>query len=354
MQFNLKVLCEEDSGEWDRIIEESSHGTVFHMWDWLRLMEKNSWITVLGKKISPRLYPLAGYKGDKLIGVFPVYHTKTGLINLVSSPPSRVGAYYLGPVIADYANLKQDKRELNYFEFIRSVDEFIFKKLGAKYATLSTPPGLSDIRPLSWMGYQVKPMYNYVLDLTRGVEALWDDFKKDLRRDIKKAEKHELSVVEGGEEELKFIYRSYFARIAEQNITFRMGEDFLVKAFKRFHPKNLRVFLLRDKSEPVGGLIALSLGDKFSPWIGSHKSDKSVSTSNDFLHWELIKWASENGFKSFEMTWANNPRLCRFKSKYNPGLDPYFLASKYSSALYWIVAESYMRLKNPRHGMIVE
>jgi len=354
MEIRVESASEEKAGEWDDLVEESVHGTAFHLWDWIQLMQKHSWVNFFGKKTGCILHPILCYKGDSLAGVFPLFQYKNNLLNMVASPPSRMGAYYLGPVIADYNELKQGKREALYWTIQKQVDEYIFKKLKANYATISTPPGLTDARAFSWSGYQIEPLYDYVLDLGDGLEKIWEDFKADLRRNIKRGEKHNLSVVEGVEEDFNHILKSYLARMDEAGVGHRMSEEFLQQVFKLMHPKNIKVFLLKQDGNTVSGLVCTLVGDRIYPWIGSYKSKEAVSEANDFLHWEIIKWASENNFRFFEMTWANHPRLCRFKSKYNPRLSPYFHATKYSSTLFWFLSETYKRIRKPTQDIMLD
>ena len=59
---------------------------------------------------------------------------------------------YLGPVIADYESLKQDKKESTYIQIQKELDNYIFETKGCKYARIRTAPGLYDSRPLSGLG----------------------------------------------------------------------------------------------------------------------------------------------------------------------------------------------------------
>jgi len=63
------------------------------------------------------------------------------------------------------------------------------------------------------------------------------------------------------------------------------------------------------------------------------RADAEGMYPNDLLMWETIKWAADNGYKKYEMTWANTRNICRFKSKFNPYLTPYFSCEKYSPAV---------------------
>ena len=77
-KIKVNVADEEETKKWDSYVEESSQGSVFHQYDFLKIMEKHS---------NSKLHLLTGYKGDKLIGLFPIFEISKGPISAVFSPP---------------------------------------------------------------------------------------------------------------------------------------------------------------------------------------------------------------------------------------------------------------------------
>ena len=108
MTVELRIAKNEDAQEWDRIISESPQGTLFHQWNWLKIIEKHTQST---------LYPIIGMKGSTPVAVLPLFFQIKGPLRLVFSPPPHVALFYLGPVMAGEDTLKQKNQEFNYLEF---------------------------------------------------------------------------------------------------------------------------------------------------------------------------------------------------------------------------------------------
>jgi len=322
MSIKLRVTEEDERDKWDAMVEASPHGAIFHTWKWLKIMEKHT---------GSKLYPLIGLKGTTPIGVFPLFYQKKFLIKAVFSPPPNMAIHHLGPLLVDYDNLKQDKKESIFIEFQKQVDDFISSELKPNYIHISSPSGLLDSRPFKWTGYQVEPMYNYLIDLSKGKDYVWGQFKKRLRQNINRAEKRGISIEEGSKEELEMIYDSFIARYEEQHKIPSLSKGYLLDLYEVFSPKNLNIFIAKYKEEFAGGIIDIYYKDKVVSWLGNAKANVDGISPNEIVQWEAIKWAIEHGFKYYEELGGNTPRLCPFKTKYNPNLSIYFSAKKYSS-----------------------
>jgi lipid II:glycine glycyltransferase (peptidoglycan interpeptide bridge formation enzyme) len=346
MKVEIQVATEEDSQLWDRLIDASPYGTVFHTWKWLKIMEKHSRTNLILEKLKGDLYPLVGFKGDRPIGVIPLFHFSNQFFSQVSSPPSDVEAEYLGPVLIDYDKMNQRKRESLFIQFQKKIDEFI-SSLKAGYISISTPPGFQDCRPFSWNSYAIKPMYNYLLDVSKGEDHLWKHFTKEARWDINKAKKKGIVIEEGRKEELKRIFDVYYNTFKSQGRRVNFSKEYLLDVYDAFSPTNLKVFVAKYQGEFVSGIIATCFRDVFSVWMGSSKPPIKDLPANDLLYWETMKWAINHECKYYEMIWANTPRLNRFKSKYNPDLSIYFSARKYNSFFAKLLRTGYIQVYKP-------
>lgn len=336
MTITLKIC--EDLSEWDSILEKSPHGTLFHTWKFLKIMEKHT---------KSRLYPLVGLKGTTPIGVYPLFFQKKYFLRLVFSPPPHVAVPYLGPAIADYDKMKQSRKESTFIGLQKKVDEFILDKLKPHYIYLSSPPGLLDSRPFRWTSYKVNMLYDYTLDLRSGKESVWNNMKSSLRNDIKRMRKKRLCVENGSKDELLYIYDSTTKRYEEQGRIATVSKEYLLDVYNEFHPKNLKVFVARYNGENVGGMITINHKRKLYCWVGITKSKLKGIQSNDLVQWEALKWACENGHEYYEMMGAGVERLCRYKSKLNPELSVCFSAVKYPSHISKVMQLVYSNILKP-------
>ena len=326
MSLTIKTLDNTHEKAWDDLVFSSSNGTIFHTIQWLKIVQEQS---------EAEFLPLMFYKGTNLVAIYPVFIQKQGVIKVALSPPSRSYMLYLGPVIMDYESLKQEKKESTFIKIQQQMDDYIFQIKGCKYARIRSSPGLYDSRPLRWAGYTINPYYTYRIDLTLGIDHVWERFDKNLRNDINKAVREGVTVRTGDVEDLIFIHDSLFRRYIEQGIKPVNYKKLLLELYNKFYPENMKIFVAEYQGQRIGGTINLCFKNIMYLWVGIPKSDLVGISPNVLIQWEAIKWAQANGLEYYELMDAGDePRLRHFKSKYNPDLVIWYSAVKYSSSLY--------------------
>ena len=345
MEITIKIAGEEDKAAWNKIVEESAHGTIFHLWEWIKIAEKN---------IGYKLYPLMGLidNGNKPVAVYPIFYKKRALIRSVFSPPPKTAMPYLGPVLSEYEELKQNKREGLLFDFQKSVSDFISSEIKPQYISLSTSPGLLDSRPYMWSGYNVWPSYNYTIDLTKGEEEIFKGFTKNLRQTINSTEKKGVAIELGGKKELNEIYRMLVENYTNQGKQLPISYEYVMDIFGTYYPNYMNIFVAKHEGEIIGGMVDVHYKSKAYSWIGNMRNSKSKLDVNELIQWRAIQLGCKEGYKEYEIIGANTPRLSPFKTKFNPDLSVYFAATKYSAQWVKIPEFAYMRILKPIRGKI--
>ena len=333
MTIEMRIAGNEELKNWDALMEASPYGTIFHLLDWLRIAEKHT---------NSKLYLLVGFKGEKIVGVFPIFYKRKGLLRMIFSPPPKTGIPYMGPVLLGYDKLKQEKKESLLMDFVIGVDKFIQDNFKPAYTYFKLPPGLNDCRPFKWRGYQAKPVYSYLLDISVGLPELESNFSMQARRNVKKAEKDGLRFELGSKEELEILYSMLYDRYAKQERKIPISENYLVEVFDNFFPDNLKVFIVRHQDNIVSGGVKLCYKNRVIDWIGQPKT--TIRTANDFLHGSVMKWGVEHKLRYYEILGANTQSICQFKSKFNPSLEIYFEMKK-STVTGTIAEKLYMKLR---------
>jgi len=319
VSITVRQASDGDKSVWDDIVESSPHGTIFHTWEFLRILERQS---------QNEFIPVIGYDGDNPFAVYPFFKKNLPLVRSFFSPPPNLSVPNMGPAIKNHDQLNQSKREHKHLCFQKAVNELLFESLNADYVRIYTPVGLIDSRPLRWTGYNVTPMHTYELDIDHKLDDIFKGFKKKLRQNIKR-HGDSIEVVEGNKKDMEIIFDMLFRRYTEQNIRFKEKNDYLFDLFETLHPDNLRLFIAKEDSEPKVALIDLYYKDKVYSWIGNTKPVQSSKNITDILQWEAIKHAHERGFKKYEEVGGNTERLCQFKSKFNSNLVAYYHADRY-------------------------
>jgi hypothetical protein len=326
MALTIKIFDNADNKIWNDLVFSSPHGTIFHTIEWLHLVKEQT---------KAEFLPLMLFRGTTIVAIYPIFVIKRGLLKLALSPPSRSYMLYLGPVIVDYESLKQDKKESTYIEIQDEIDKYIFTIQKCKFARIRTSPGLNDSRPLKWSGYCVDPYYTYRINLTSGINSVWEKFEKKLRLKINKTIKDGVTVRAGDDKDLEFIHESLYKRYTEQSVKATDYKKYLKAIFQKFYPDYMKIFIAEYQGQRVSGNILLCYKKNIYSWVGLPKTDLVGISPNDLIQWEAIKWAHTNEFEYFElMDSGDDPRLRPFKSKYNPDLVIWYSATKYTSCIY--------------------
>jgi len=339
-EIEVRELKKENYELWDELVENSPQGTIFHKLDWLKIVEKHT---------KSKLSLFTGYLGNEIIAAIPFFYHRSFFLKTLSSPVGSTMIQNLGPLIPNYDDLKQDKREYYFREFQKELDKYIYSKIKPHVITITTSPNLIDVRPYIWTNYQVTPKYNYIKNI-ENLDWIWNDFKKRLRKNIVNAEKNGVEIEEGDLNSYNFIIQSLSGRLEEQESKLPVSNVYMLDLYHKFYPNNLKVFISKYEGKQVGGIIFTTYKDKVSIWVGATRANLKGLYPVDLLQWKIIEWGHENGFKYCEILGANMPSISYFKSRYNFDLNIYYSVEK-SSTTFKVVTNVYKVAANA-HKMV--
>jgi len=301
--------------EWEEVLGDSEQGTIFHRWEWLKIVEKHTGF---------KLLPLMAFKGSKPIALYPIFFKR----KLAFSPPPRSLLLYLGPVFVEYSEIKQSKKETMYFEVQKCVDEFL-RNAGCVFFRVRTTPDLPDCRPLKWNGYEVEPLYTYRIDLSGGCDKVWRNMNRKLRVGIEATRRKGVEIRIGEWKELDELRALLHERFVDQGLSKKdRYRSYLKDLYDKFK-EHMKVFIAKVGDDTVGGLVVLTHGSWSGLWIGIPKVGLKGMYPNDLAQWTAIRWACNEGYKIYEEMDAGLERFRHFKAKYNPNVYPWFSGKRY-------------------------
>lgn len=330
----------EDKKTWDDFVDESPYAALQHKWDFLKITEKHS---------GYKLHAYGFYKGDELLGVYPLFYKRIMGLRMIYSPPPNLATLYLGFLVSkEYDKLKQSKKEIFLNSFLGEIETEI-QKYSPDYTQIFTVPNFPDMRFFKWNNYSVVPMYTYVMHLDRPLEEIWNSLHTELRRGVKLADSSGLELRIG--DDISILHGRQERRYKEIAANFSMDADYLNELFRAF-PDNIKVYYAyNDKGEIVSGLTSHEYGDRFVVWMGIARAEQHA---NEFLIWRLIEKAKSEGHSKFEIIGADARRLNHFKSRFSPSLEVCSRIYK-KSMLGKIAGWSYVKIYRPyfRKGRFV-
>jgi CelD/BcsL family acetyltransferase involved in cellulose biosynthesis len=169
---------------------------------------------------------------------------------------------------------------------------------------------------------------NFLIDLNRPSETIWQAIRANARRNIQKAQREGVSVEEATEPTqvsaayaiLSEVYRRLQVPLAAESL-FRAAFDILgpVGMFK--------ILLARVGDRDAGAMTLLLYGGTIIYWYTGVDKAFSAYRVNDLLVWHALDWGSRNGYHTFDFGGAGKPDeeygVRDFKAKFGGELVGY-------------------------------
>lgn len=298
--------------QWDEHVEQSPQGTIFHQRDALDVLAAHSGTTV---------HHLVGLKGQEPVGIFPVFEKRVGPFQTVFSPPPNLRIPYLGPAMLNMEKLSRRKIDRRQRQFVDGCLEWINAEVNPKYGHFRTNGHYDDLRPFVWKGCDVTPEYSYIVDLVRDEDDLLMSFSSDARKNVRTDEAG-YTVELGDDEAIRFIIEQVARRYASQGIDFHVDAPFALDLQERLADGQVRPYIFEIDGQFVGGILALEYGDRMYRWQGGVRTDHGTDLPiNDLLDWHVMRDGMNRGLATYDLVGADNPRINKYKAKFNPDLQ---------------------------------
>jgi len=245
--------------------------TVYHRPEWLDAVED---------AFGLRAYRLVAEQAGRVVGILPLGHVKSLLFgNFLTSVP--FGNF--GGILADDPAAHRPLLD----EAVR-----LAGSLGCKWIELRHIDAL-DL-PLAVHTRKVRQILPFPAD----PQAMFEGFRKEVRKHIRKAEKSDLTCDFLGREGLDDFY-TVFARNMRDHGTpvySRRYFDVLWDHMGKF----LKVVTVRHQGQAVASLVLLEFRKQLeSPWASSLKEFNALCPNN-LMFWRVFEWACQNGYERYD------------------------------------------------------
>lgn len=325
MGVEIERIDGSDNEIWNRLVEQSPHTCLFH---------RHEALSVQAEHADTAVHPLVGYVGEEPIGLFPLFELTRGPIRTAFSPPPELRVSYLGPALLNGDGLKQRKLERRQRQFIDGCFEWADSEFDPKYGHIRIHGCYDDLRPFLWNGCDVTPSYTYLVDLSLGPEDLLMSFSRDARSNIQDGEEETFTIEEGGQTAISDIIEQVNNRYESQDIDYHVTPSFVKELAAGLPDGSVRPYALQVDGEFIGGLLALDDGDTVYRWQGGVRTDIDIDLPvNDLLDWHVMTEAMERDRETYDLVGADNPRINRYKAKFNPELVPFYTVERGSPVI---------------------
>lgn len=204
------------------------------------------------------------------------------------------------------------------------VSEFVRFELFSKYSSHYSL-NRSD-------SYVESRTHNVVRNLEMPIEDIWMDFKQKVRKNVKKASRYGLEIIldETGAylDEFLRIYHGTMERTNAETEFFFSREFF--ETLNEMHGNYMYFHVMYDEKIISTELVIYGSENCYS-YLGGTDSEYFDMRPNDFLKYEIIKWASNKGLKNFVLGggYGSDDGIFQYKSCLAPnGVTEFYIGKR--------------------------
>lgn len=258
----------ENEKMWDDFVYSSPEASYCHLSGWRRVIER---------AYGHRTYYIWAHENGETKGVLPLVLIQSRLFgkNLVSMPFLDEGGICSGE---EQAKVALYQKSLILYEDLKA-DTMDMRH--------RRPSGIA----LPCHGSKV----TLTLKLADNPDLIWKRFPPTIRNRTRKALTSGITASWVGSEGLADFYRVFSTNMRDLGSPVH-SRDFFAAIFEEF-PESARLLLIRKGNQAIGGGMCILFKDTICiPWPSS-KREFFPLCPNNLLYWEVIRWASEQGYR---------------------------------------------------------
>lgn len=260
----------------DSKIDNSFNGTCFAY----------SWF--LNLKNSKHILKIYNSKNE-LQGFMPIFNCDNSKVIAQST----MYIPYGGPVI-----FSLPKEERNKIRYIRNIEKALCDYIQKNYDSVqfSTDNEIIDIMPFVRSGFTPEVRYTYKLDLTKGLESIYNNFGSDRKKDIKKAAKRNIQFIVDDNMNLFNVKK---AMKWESNYGFESTVDFVEEYIKTTIKKEKGMCFVAKENEKIIGGVHIAWDKKNAYILYSYYEREQDDVAIAFIYYKMFEYLINNNIVSY-------------------------------------------------------
>lgn len=171
--------------------------------------------------------------------------------------------------------------------------------------------------------------HNVVRTLQEPLESIWMDFKPKVRKNVKRANINGLQIVLDKEgrylEDFLNIYYGTMERTGANDEFFFPRNFFEMLIMMK---DNIMFFHVKHKEKIISTELVIYGSENCYSYLGGTDSEYFELRPNDFLKYEIIKWAKEKGLKNFVLGggYGADDGIFQYKASFAPhGITQFYI-----------------------------
>lgn len=298
----IDVRDDVPTADLDRYAHVHPHATGYHLPAWLGVIERS---------FGHETKYLAAMSANGIDGVLPLVFFQSRIF----------GRFTVSMPFLNYGGLVADRADVRRALVERAVEE-----------TRSRRGSHLELRHSDQLCPELAPKRHKVsmrLPLAADPERQWDALDRKVRNQVRKGEKSQLSVADGGAEAVDDFYEVFARNMRD------LGTPVYTKRFfsdvVRTFPDRSRIFVVRHQGRPVAASLVFWHRSMIEvPWASALRESNPLS-ANVLLYWHMLRFSIERGFSVFDFG-RSTPNAGTFHFKRQWGAQPLELVWEYWNA----------------------
>ena len=278
--MECEILRDRDP-RWDEFVNTQPAGTFFHLW---------AWRAVIASSFGYEPIYLFAHEAGQVRGVLPLFLVKSLLFgrSLVALP---VGVYggivtadeQAGRTLLDQATQIARERRVRYLEL-----------RGNPYGDFDVPANANGTAS----AWSRKELYvTFMGEIDGSDEANLARIPRKQRRMVRQGEKHGLKAIFDNGRLAEFY--DVYAESVRNLGTPVYGYGYFKNLVAEFGDL-CKVLVIEHEGKVIAAVMSFFYRDQVLPYYGGASKEWLQLAPNDFMYWELMRYAAAQGYKVFD------------------------------------------------------
>lgn len=276
--------------EWDAFVASHPAATVFHTSGVVRSFDNTPKHSVFAKAaVAP---------DGRVVAILP--STRIETITGIASKFASRAIMFAEPISEDSQLGHNALRQL-----INLHDEYMQRKtVFAEIRLIDAPRFLAD--HAAGANYERVDFLNYIIDLSRSKEQLWNSVGKQTRASIRRSIRRgvEIECVES-EAAIDRVYRLIQCSFNRSRVPLA-DVDLFTSVLRELPPGTVQIRVAKFNGRDVAGAIGLVFNGRYFAWYGGTTRIRGICPFACIV-WDEIEWGQENGLSWYDFGGAGSP-----------------------------------------------
>lgn len=268
-RIRIEPLARGDEPQWDAYVQAHPGSSVYHL---------SAWRDIVAGVFGHESCYLAARADGNIVGVLPLIRLRSRLF----------GDFMVSMPFFNYGGVLSDNADVAAWLVDAATDQA--RSAGCSHIELRDTgelalPERTD-KVAMWLA------------LPDDATALWEQVGAKVRAQVKKAERHRLRTVIGGDELLDAFYRVFAANMRDLGTPVYSRR--LFESILHSGPGRSRLVVVYHDSRPVSAAFLLGWrGQLEVPWASTLRSANRFN-ANMLMYWRMLSFACDHGYTTFD------------------------------------------------------